>query len=100
MGADRAEPGQGAPRLVVPEHDLSLVALGGDHERRARLAEGRSSPAIARELGVSRGTLYNYIRAYITPPEPPAMEAQPPNRTGPERPGGAMGAQGMENGEY
>ena len=87
------------PKAHIHHTETTRLLQRSERAIRARLAEGRSSPAIARELGVPRSTLYNYIRAYITPPEPPAMEAQPPNRTGPERPGGAMGAPGMANGK-
>ena len=59
------------PKAHIHHTETTRLLQRSEQTIRARLAEGHSSPAIARELGVSRGTLYNYIRAYITPPAPP-----------------------------
>ena len=60
------------PKAHIHHTETTRLLQRSERTIRARLAEGQSSPAIARELGVPRSTLYNYIRAYITPPAPPA----------------------------
>ena len=74
------------PKSDIHHTQTTLLLKRSEPAIRARLARGQSAPAIARELGVARSTLYNYIRAHITPPAPPAAPAEPAPGTPPDAP--------------